>query len=390
MRTLILLFFHSACTENGVRSGLASDRLESSLSVDSNNARKLLDVPCRRSSMNWRQPCSHRPIFIRNCHEAREKLRDSRVTLSTFPLAFHNVALVAAWRVFGRDSSSPLVSAGPLGNATGNATVGQSENTTSGPPAVWQFRWMPLPVRLGIGIAVIATQQRRARLHHLAYKIRCIVDVLRELTRSRHIKMPKGVSGSLRERREAFSELQQRKLLLEEEVLPKLAQLYQKGKFEQAMVGGKLVSLCTAVELLELSSSLDARIEASGLLLAEYESIGQPPPPHFRTWPLTKLQQRLADLKSKHSKLHEISKLLAQLGRKRMEWSMPEWSAERLQEHAAWLTGQVEERNQRKQKAQLLGKIEAEYWLRREEVPMSLGALSIPELETFLANLRGS
>jgi len=202
--------------------------------------------------------------------------------------------------------------------------------------------------------------------------------------------MPPGVSGSLRERRDALSELQQRRTILEEDVLPKLAQLYPKGKYEQAMVGGKLLSLCSAAELLELSSSLEARVEISGLLLAEYESLGQPPPPHFRTWPLTKLQQRLTDVQSKRSKLHEISKLLAQLGRQRMDWSMPEWSAERLEEHGAWLAGQVEERSQRKQKAQLLGKIEAEYWFRNEEVPMSLGALSIPELETFLTNLKGS
>jgi len=338
MRKLILVFAILACIDNGYGLELARDRIQSS-------------------------------IF---CVEV--------------PLAFHSAALVAAWRVFGRSSPQRLVSA----SSSGNDTAGPPENATSASPGAWPLRWVPLPVRLGISIAVIATQQRRARLHHLAYKIKRIGGALQELTKSRHIKMPPGVSGSLRERRDALSELQQRRTILEEDVLPKLAQLYPKGKYEQAMVGGKLLSLCSAAELLELSSSLEARVEISGLLLAEYESLGQPPPPHFRTWPLTKLQQRLTDVQSKRSKLHEISKLLAQLGRQRMDWSMPEWSAERLEEHGAWLAGQVEERSQRKQKAQLLGKIEAEYWFRNEEVPMSLGALSIPELETFLTNLKGS
>ena len=101
-------------------------------------------------------------------------------------------------------------------------------------------------------------------------------------------------------------QLRARKSLLEEHVLPKLNQLADGDKHEQLHGGGKPLAARSSNELADLNSTLSARVEASGTLLAEYESLGQPAPPHFRMWPLEELRTRLNDMRTKREELREI------------------------------------------------------------------------------------
>ena len=181
-----------------------------------------------------------------------------------------------------------------------------------------------------------------------------------------------------------------RKSLLEEHILPQLNQLADADKQEQLHGGSKPLAARSSTELADLNATLSARVEASGTLLAEYESLGQPAPPHFRMWPIEELRTRLNDMRTKREELREIVRLLAQLGGQRMEWSMPERSLEELAKITKKLKKKVRERAERKEKAELLGKIEAELWRREEEVPIATSSLSIPELRALLAKLQGA
>ena len=73
-----------------------------------------------------------------------------------------------------------------------------------------------------------------------------------------------------------------------------------------------------------------------------------------------------------------------------MEWSMPERSLEELAKITKKLKKKVRERAERKEKAELLGKVEAELWRREEEVPIATSSLSIAELRALLAKLQGA
>ena len=69
---------------------------------------------------------------------------------------------------------------------------------------------------------------------------------------------------------------------------------------------------------------------------------------------------------------------------------MPERSVEELGKITKKLKKKVRERAERKEKAELLGKVEAELWRREEEVPIATSSLSIAELRALLAKLQGA
>lgn len=252
----------------------------------------------------------------------------------------------------------------------------------------WPLRGARLPVCLGAAAAAYTVQRRRALLRRLADEIEGELCGL-QLSGSRRVEPPASASSrSMSERRTALTELRARKALLDD-VLPMLAQLYE-GKQEQALGGGKPLAERSSAELVELNTTLSARVQASGLVLAEYESLGQPPPPGFRTWPLSTLKERHANMTSRRDELRDVVRLLSQLGRQRMDWSLPELSADELREHAAGLAAQVAEAAERKERATLLGKIEAEMWRRKEETPIATTTLSTDELRGLLARLQGT
>lgn len=231
--------------------------------------------------------------------------------------------------------------------------------------------------------------RQKSELRRLSGEIDATISKLGELTKSKPRAPPP--HGSVREQRAALEELQTRASLLEDDILPKLAQLAEPGKADEsatALAGSKPLSQQSSAELSELSVALRARVDVTGAVLAEYESLGQPAPPSFRGWPLPELKQRLDDLSSKRAELREIVRLLAQLKGQRMDWNLPAKSAEELRAHAARLTEKVSEANERKERAALLGKIEAEMWKRNEEVPVATGTLSIPELKALLLKLQ--
>jgi len=130
-------------------------------------------------------------------------------------------------------------------------------------------------------------------------------------------------------------------------------------------------------------------VAACGALLDEYESLGQPAPPGFRTWPLEKVNARLDHLTNKGEMLRTICKLNTKLGGARLDWGMPEWSEEKLEAHVASLRVEVEETATRKEKAVILGRVEAALWKRNMDVPVALATLSTNELYTLYAELEG-
>lgn len=240
---------------------------------------------------------------------------------------------------------------------------------------------LSLPIGLAAGATTLILQHRRAATKRLLADLDLEASKLSELTKSTRVERPACTRGAL-------DDLRARTALLEGDLLPKLAQLYEQGKPEQALAGGKPLSQRSVAELEELSSALSERIDASGRLLAEYESLGQPPPPGFRAWPLAELSARLEDMTSKREELREVVRLLTQLGGKRIEWSLPTKSVDELRAYIAELAVKAEEAKERKEHKVLLGKVEAELWRRKEEAPVALGSLTITELQALLKRLR--
>jgi len=250
-------------------------------------------------------------------------------------------------------------------------------------------RGVRLPVCLGATALVVqravVAQRRRVELRELAIDIEEELAALQELApAARRVEPPACASSrSVCERRVALDELRLRRELLTE-VVPKAAQL------QYELTGGKPLAQRSVAELSELNSTLTLRIEACGHVLAEYESLGQPPPPGFRTWPVATLRERHVNMTSRREALVEIVSLLDQLGKQRMDWSVPEMTPEQMGALARSLRQQVEEAAERKEKASLLGQIEAEMWRRREETPMATATLGVEELKALLAKLQGT
>ena len=240
-----------------------------------------------------------------------------------------------------------------------------------------------LPLAVGaVGFAVHHTWVSR-----LASEVDAELHKLAKMTGIRHVDPPSPLGRrNLRDHRAALTELRARSHLLASSVLPLLRQL----ELERPPDAGAPLTQRSSAELAALNTSLTERVASCGALLAEYEALGQPPPPTFRSWATETLGSRLDNPTSKRAELQAIVALQAQLGRQRMEASLPEWSAAALREHAAALAAEVEEVSARKHKARLLGKVEAELWRRGEEAPVALATLTAEKLEALLAKLKGA
>lgn len=235
-----------------------------------------------------------------------------------------------------------------------------------------------LPIMVGLGAAWAG--YRTVASAQVSSQIEAEIDALKELTRSRS-----GIETPAGRKRAALVELRRRKDLLSAHVLPLLVQLEQPVDTPSI---GKPLGAQTADELHELHETLRARVEACGTLLAEYEALGQPPPTGFRAWPLARLQQQLAHFSSKGEELREVAQLLSRLGGPRVDGDLAEMDVATLKEYAATLEEQVIEAEKRKEKAELLGKIEAELWRRKEEAPVALATLSTKKLRRLYKHLK--
>lgn len=145
-----------------------------------------------------------------------------------------------------------------------------------------------------------------------------------------------------------------------------------------------------AHDLDAMRAQLKKRVDACSAVLAQYEALGQAPPPTFRTWSTELLRERDANMTAKAELLRNVVKLDAQLGRTKMDWELPVWTTERLEEHAAALQQQVSALAAHKEKQVLLGKVEAALWMRREEAPIALSTMSTPQLRALLQELKAS
>lgn len=143
-------------------------------------------------------------------------------------------------------------------------------------------------------------------------------------------------------------------------------------------------------ELLELNATLAARVRASAALLEAYLALGQQPPDDFREWDTARLDARRDQLTTKGEALREVLLLQAKLGgSRRMDDALPEMAPEQLQAKIDAMREEVAEAQTRRAKEELQGKVEAALWLRKQEVPMGLAAMSMEDLRDLLARLNG-
>ena len=248
-----------------------------------------------------------------------------------------------------------------------------------GPPRPRSFfiaRAMP-PVVLGAAAAAFAL--RSQVVQRAERRLEAELSALAKQSGSRRIAAPEH-APTLRGIRQATDEVALRRELLGA-ILPLLVQL------DQPTPAAPQLAAMDASELVRLNASLSARVEACGALLAEYEALGQPAPPGFRSWPVQEVHARRAHLVTKGPLLREIIALGAPLGSPRLDWSMPEWSEERLAQHAEALRAQAAETIERREHSIMLGKVEAAFWRRGEETPIATGSLSTEQLRTLLASL---
>ena len=191
--------------------------------------------------------------------------------------------------------------------------------------------------------------------------------------------LPAAPSG-LRARRSLLLRLQQRL-----EAVVKLKPKY--GALELALPAGLWSK--DEEELAAAERALEERTAACGVLLDLHERLGQSPPLGFRAWPLADLEARAAELREKMPQLRKVAALSAQIGQPRLDMSIAAWSAEKLEAHAASLAARVAAARARKEKEELLGKVEAALWRkdRSAEPPMGLSTMSTSELREVLAAL---
>ena len=273
---------------------------------------------------------------------------------------------------------------GLLGSATATATAAA---TTVASRSLFRklITLRPLPLAITVAGGVAFFGYRHATIQRLASEVDAELSAIAELARSsKRAQGPVVSRGSIPSHRAALAELRRRKALLSDHVLPLLTQL------DQAVEGASKRPLVqrSASELEELNATLTRRVALCGRVLEQYEMLGQPPPPDFRSWPGERLEARLTNLTAKAPELKKINGLLSQLGRQRMDWAFAEWSVDALREHAAQLVEQVAEAAERKAKAKLQGQVEAELWRRNEEVPVALATLGCDELRALLTKLQ--
>ena len=184
---------------------------------------------------------------------------------------------------------------------------------------------------------------------------------------------------SVRDLRAAIDEVRRQRVLVSS-ILPLLTTLEQSAPVQ-------LVSR-SSEELAVLHADLTARVSACGSLLAEYDVLGQPPPSSFRSWSLERLRRQLEHLEAKSGALREVVALRTRLGGPRLDPAVVEWDEPTLRKYAAKLATKVAEADERKDKAVLLGKVEAALWQCGQDVPVALPTLTISELQDLYANLK--
>lgn len=235
-------------------------------------------------------------------------------------------------------------------------------------------RMPPSAVAAAAGAAWVVRSRRL-----LEREVTSELGVLRELLSAPRLEAPAAPAG----RRELLAELRARRSLLSGHILPLLASLQEEAP--------RALAANTALELEALNATLTDRLSAATDLLAAYEALGQEAPPDFRAWPLNKLEERHVNLTTKWAELNEVLRLEARLGRTKMDWALPEWPADKLRSRARELTLKVSELSARREKDELLGKVEAELWRRgQKEVPVGLPLKTTEELRELLATLRGA
>eukprot|EP00316_Scyphosphaera_apsteinii_P015685 CAMPEP_0119305962 /NCGR_PEP_ID=MMETSP1333-20130426/6827_1 /TAXON_ID=418940 /ORGANISM="Scyphosphaera apsteinii, Strain RCC1455" /LENGTH=400 /DNA_ID=CAMNT_0007309155 /DNA_START=36 /DNA_END=1238 /DNA_ORIENTATION=+ len=144
----------------------------------------------------------------------------------------------------------------------------------------------------------------------------------------------------------------------------------------------------TAEQLRELDATLAARVQGFARVQYEYTKLGQTPPPYLASWNVSLLEERFTNMTTKAHALRRVLHLQKLLGQTRMDWELPAWETTSLIKLATTLEPQVKALQERRQYQELLGKVEAELWLRRLEAPIGLAALSTAQLRAFLLDLK--
>ena len=169
----------------------------------------------------------------------------------------------------------------------------------------------------------------------------------------------------------------------EEHIWPACKQL------EEHPPRSKVMALSVA-ELEHLRDVLVRRVEACSRVLEAYVRLGQSAPPTFRSWPVETLDERTANITAKEGLLRRVGALQAQLGSRRLDWGLPAWDDAALEEHIAALESQLEDSRERKEREELLGKLEARYWMSKKDPPIGLPTMSTQDLKQLLKQLQSA
>jgi len=264
------------------------------------------------------------------------------------------------------------------GSTSGSSGDDEDAQATATIPTARGVR--PLALKLPPVAAAGAFVVRSWMLQRAKHRLELELLALAEQCGSRRVGAPDH-SRTIRGRLAAADEIRARR-----ELLRTVMKMYI--QLDQTVSASQLAARPSA-ELRQLNASLDARVQACGALLAEYDALGQPTPPGFRAWPFEDVVARRAQLISKGGLLREVLAVGAPVGSPRLDWDMPEWSEARLMAHIAQLREQAADTLARRQKAVLLGKVEAAFWRRREEVPIATASMGTEELERLLEHLEG-
>ena len=141
-------------------------------------------------------------------------------------------------------------------------------------------------------------------------------------------------------------------------------------------------------ELELLSASLQERVKACARFLDCFVRLDQTPPSDFRSWAPDELNDRAQTIELKEPLLRKVLSLQSQLGSKRMDWSLPDWSEESLESRIMELESQLKVHQAHKEKQKLLGQVEAAFWIRKMDPPIGLSGLGIEELKDKLRQLK--
>ena len=290
----------------------------------------------------------------------------------------------------GKPAESPQPPTAAVGKSAGAADAEVAVPRRSGGRGLLK-RCATATSVVGLGVGSYYGVQT-LRLHGLMARARAEQD---ELGSSLELPAHEGhVRGKIAAHQELLRRLEQARLDAAEEAVRKVALVGEisaaLAQLQKAAPPSSSLQERSEAELRELNASLAARVRASAALLEAYLALGQQPPDDFREWDAARLDARREQLTSKGELLRELLLLQAKLGgARRMDDGLPEVAEAELREKVQAMRAEAAGAQERRAKEVLQGKIEAALWLRKQEVPMGLAAMSLDDMRDLLARLNG-